>query len=96
VGSGRYPPIEDAPGTYVRETHATHAEAAGRTGQEGARASARAAQGAITGARIEGYDELNVGEVVGRLDNLSAEDLERVRAYEQVAAKDFRLSSGAF
>jgi polyhydroxyalkanoate synthase len=28
VGSDRYPPIEDAPGTYVRETHATHAEAA--------------------------------------------------------------------
>ena len=44
----------------------------------------RAAQGAITRVQIEGYyDELNVGEVVERLDNLSAEELQRVRAYEQ-------------
>jgi hypothetical protein len=83
VGSDRYPPIEDAPGTYVRETHATHAEAISEAGQEDAKASARAAQGTITGARIEGYDELNVGEVVERLDDLSVEELERVRAYEQ-------------
>ena len=42
------------------------------------------AQGAITRVQIEGYyDELNVGEVVERLDNLSAEELQRVRAYEQ-------------
>jgi polyhydroxyalkanoate synthase len=79
VGSDRYPPIEDAPGTYVRETHATHAEAVSEAGQE----DAKAAQGTITGARIEGYDELNVGKVVERLDDLSTEELERVRAYEQ-------------
>jgi hypothetical protein len=79
VGSEKYPPIEDAPGTYVRETHATHEEAAGRAGQE----DAKAAQGAIIGVQIEGYDELNVGKVVERLDDLSTEELERVRAYEQ-------------
>jgi polyhydroxyalkanoate synthase subunit PhaC len=97
VGSDRYPPIEDAPGTYVKETHATHAETASQAGQKGAQAGsqvgqqgaefaqegARAAQWAITGVQIEGYDELNVGEVVERLDNLSAEELQRVRAYEQ-------------
>ncbi len=75
MGSEKYPPIEDAPGTYVKETHATHEEA----GQEGARAT----QGAITRVQIEGYDELNVGEVVERLDGLSAEELRRVRAYER-------------
>lgn len=77
VGSDRYPPIEDAPGTYVRETHAE--AMVSEAGQE----DAKAAQGAITGVQIEGYDELNVGEVVERLDNLSAEELQRVRAYEQ-------------
>ena len=34
MGSDQYPPIEDAPGTYVRETHATHAEDAGQAGQD--------------------------------------------------------------
>ena len=33
--------------------------------------------------RSEGYDELNVGAVVERLDNLSAEELQQVRAYER-------------
>ncbi len=32
VGSHRYPPLENAPGGYVKETHATHADAA-RIGQ---------------------------------------------------------------
>jgi poly[(R)-3-hydroxyalkanoate] polymerase subunit PhaC len=36
VGSDQYPPIEDAPGSYVRETHATHAGAVSEAGQEGA------------------------------------------------------------
>ena len=79
VGSDRYPPIEDAPGTYVMETHATHAEAISEAGQE----DAKAAQRTMTEVQIEGYDELNVGEAVERLDNLSAEELQRVRAYEQ-------------
>jgi hypothetical protein len=32
---------------------------------------------------IEDYDELNVEEVVARLDNLSVEDLRRIREYER-------------
>jgi len=32
---------------------------------------------------IEGYDELNVGEISERLDDLSEEDLKRVRDYER-------------
>jgi hypothetical protein len=94
VGSEQYPPIENAPGTYVRETSAETvreagqdgAQASSQVGQQGvefAQEGARAAQRVITGVQIEGYDEMNVGEVVMRLDNLSAEELQRVRAYEQ-------------
>jgi len=91
VGSEQYPPIEDAPGTYVREMHEDEEEGKGeqagsQVGQQGAefaQEGARADQRAITGVQIEGYDELNVGEVVERLDNFSAEELQRVRAYEQ-------------
>jgi polyhydroxyalkanoate synthase len=91
VGSDQYPPIEDAPGTYVREMHEDEEEGKGeqagsQVGQQGAefaQEGARADQRAITGVQIEGYDELNVGEVVERLDNFSAEELQRVRAYEQ-------------
>ncbi len=32
---------------------------------------------------VRDYDDLNVGEIVEQLDNLSAEELEQVRAYEQ-------------
>ena len=32
---------------------------------------------------IEDYDTLNVGTIVEQLDNLSTEELQRVRAYEQ-------------
>ena len=32
---------------------------------------------------IEGYDEMNVGEVTERLDGLSEAELRRVRNYEQ-------------
>ncbi len=32
---------------------------------------------------IEGYDEMNVGEISGRLDGLSEEELKRVRDYER-------------
>src|SRR5215217_56884 len=41
VGSEKYPPIEDAPGTYVRETHATEAKAVSLAEQEGARAGSQ-------------------------------------------------------
>jgi hypothetical protein len=35
------------------------------------------------GLPIAGYDEMNVGEVSGRLDSLSDEELKRVRDYER-------------
>ncbi len=40
-------------------------------------------QRAIAEVPIAGYDELNVGEIVARLDSLSAQELEKVRKYEQ-------------
>jgi len=36
-----------------------------------------------TGVSIEDYDDLNVAEIVEQLDNLSVDELQRVRAYEQ-------------
>ena len=36
-----------------------------------------------TGVPIRNYDNLNVGEIVEQLDNLSAEELQAARAYEQ-------------
>jgi polyhydroxyalkanoate synthase len=48
VGSGRYPPIEDAPGTYVREMHEDAEE------QEGAQVAQEATQG---GPRQQVRDE---------------------------------------
>jgi uncharacterized protein (DUF433 family) len=38
---------------------------------------------ATTGVPIEGYDEMNVSEIVERLDNLSAEELQAARTYEK-------------
>jgi hypothetical protein len=35
------------------------------------------------GVPIKDYNSLNVGDLVGRLDNLSAEELQAARAYEQ-------------
>jgi hypothetical protein len=35
------------------------------------------------GFPIEGYDEMDVGEISGRLDGLSEEELEKVRDYEK-------------
>jgi hypothetical protein len=43
-------------------------------------ATGRAVNG---GLPIEGYDELNVAEISGRLDSLSEEELKRVRDYER-------------
>ncbi len=36
-----------------------------------------------TGLPIANYDELNVGEISQKIDNLSVEDLRKVRAYEK-------------
>src|SRR5215218_320518 len=41
------------------------------------------AQKATSEVPIEGYDEMNVSEVAQQLDNLSADELQRVRDYEQ-------------
>jgi hypothetical protein len=65
-------------------------ELVNQNAQEGARASeqfaregALAAQKVATGVPIQDYDALNVGAIVEQLDNLSADELQRVRAYEQ-------------
>jgi len=36
---------------------------------------------------IEGYDEMNVEEISGRLDGLSVEELQLVRDYEETNKK---------
>jgi hypothetical protein len=66
------------------------AEAASQAGQQAVRGAEQVAQeGAVaaqrvaTGVSIEDYDELNVAEIVEQLDNLSVDELQRVRAYEQ-------------
>jgi hypothetical protein len=40
-------------------------------------------QKATSEVPIEGYDEMNVSEVAQQLDNLSADELQRVRDYER-------------
>jgi hypothetical protein len=40
------------------------------------------AQRATAEVPIEGYDEMNVSELTEQLDNLSADELQRVRYYE--------------
>ena len=66
------------------------AQAANQSAQQGARggeqiaqAGAFAAQRVATGVPIRDYDDLNVGKIVEQLDNLSADELQNVRAYEQ-------------
>ena len=68
------------------------------TTSEATRSTAEAAAGQPP---IEGYDELNVEEVISRLDGLSEAELMRVRNYEQrnnnrqtiIAAVDSRLEN---
>ena len=59
------------------------AQQGARGGEQVARAGAFAAQKVATGVPIQDYDNLNVGEIVEQLDNLSADELQKVRAYEQ-------------
>jgi hypothetical protein len=59
------------------------AQQGARGGEQIAQAGAYAAQRVVTGVPIRDYDDLNVGEIVEQLDNLSAEELHHVRAYEQ-------------
>lgn len=44
--------------------------------------SAKIVQRATSEVPIEGYDEMSVDDIVGRLDGLSDEEIGRVRAYE--------------
>ncbi len=73
------------------------AQAVGQAGQQAAQTANQTAQQnaqsvqegtsnvqrAIAEVPIQGYDELNVGEIVARVDSLSTEELEQVREYEQ-------------
>jgi hypothetical protein len=60
-----------------------NAQEGARAGEQFAREGALAAQKVATGVPIQDYDSLNVGEIVEQLDNLSADELQRVHAYEQ-------------
>jgi hypothetical protein len=59
------------------------AQQGARGGEQVARSGERAAQREATGVPIESYDEMNVGEVVDKLDNLSADELKATLAYER-------------
>jgi hypothetical protein len=59
------------------------AQQAARGAEQVAREGAVAAQSVATGVPIEDYNDLNVGEIVEQVDNLSVDELQRVRAYEQ-------------
>ncbi len=70
----------------VSEAGQQSAETANQTVQQNAEAvqeSGRNVQRAIAEVPIEGYDELNVREIAARLDSLTADELGRVREYEQ-------------
>jgi hypothetical protein len=74
----------------VSETAQQGAESAnGSAQQEGGQGGGQGAQegapaeSVATGVPIEDYDNSNVGAIVEQLDNLSTEELKRVRAYEQ-------------
>ena len=59
------------------------AQQAARGGEQVAQEGAPAAESVATGVPIQNYDTLNVGAIVEQLDNLSTEELKRVRSYEQ-------------
>jgi hypothetical protein len=59
------------------------AQQAARGGEQVAQSGADAAQGEATGVPIRDYDDLNISQIVEQLDNLSADELQNVRTYEQ-------------
>jgi hypothetical protein len=59
------------------------AQNSARAGEQFARSGAFAAQRIATGVPIQDYDNLNVSEIVEQLDNLSGDELQHVRSYEQ-------------
>ncbi len=70
-------------GQQSAETASQTAQQNQQAANQAVRAGAREAERLASAVPIEGYDELNVGEIVARLDSLSAEELEQVRQYEQ-------------
>ena len=61
------------------------ADATGRAVDATASGAERAAEAAAF--PIEGYDQMNVDEILGRLDGLSVEELQMVRDYEETNKK---------
>ncbi len=59
------------------------AQQSARGGEQVAQSGAYAAESVDSGVPIRDYDDLNVGEIVEQLDNLSVEELQAARAYEQ-------------
>ncbi len=59
------------------------AQQSARGAEKIAQEGALAAQSVVPGVPIEDYDDLNVREIVEQLDNLSADELQAARAYEQ-------------
>jgi hypothetical protein len=57
------------------------ADATGRAVDATASGAERAAEAAAF--PIEGYDQMNVDEILGRLEGLSVEELQMVRDYEE-------------
>ena len=70
----------------IGEANQQAAQTANQTAQQNAESvheGVSNVQRAIAEVPIQGYDELNVVEVTAQLDSLSAEELERIREYEQ-------------
>jgi hypothetical protein len=59
------------------------AQNSARAGEQFARSGALAAQRVATGVPIPDYDNLNVSEIAEQLENLSTDELQHVRTYEQ-------------
>lgn len=55
---------------------------AARESAERISTSVRSAAEGHPGVPIEGYDDMNVGQITGKLDSLSESELQRVREYE--------------
>jgi len=82
VGQQGAPPTSQSPHQSVEATNQPVQQGA-RGAEQSAQEDALAAQRVSTGVPIEDYDDLNVGKIVEQLDNLSADELQRVRVYEQ-------------
>jgi hypothetical protein len=70
-------------GQQGAEAASQSAQQSARGGEQVAQSGALAAQRVATGVPIQDYDNLNVSEIVEQLDNLSADELQATRAYEQ-------------